>query len=406
MNDLQYSPDLLRPRQDNDSYVSLEQMQKMSAQLEDLFRSLKLPVTVADYKYNNVAIVFRLVYRDIEGKPNKRFETKLTEIRNLQKDIEVCLHSPVEMSGEGNTIVLAVKSFGRRSVTLNDMISSGEFRSSPSPLTVAGGTDISGGRFIFDLAKLGSLLIVGVTGSGKTTYLNDILLSILAKAAPEQVQFVLMDFKGVELQHYEGIPYMYYDKAVKDPLLALQRLKELRDLSDSRSKAFSGKGILKYSDAEKQNDQEPRILIVIDEFIELYQLLQNMYPLAKAKQLWHEVLACLEAISEKTVQTGIHLVLVAQTPLAYEPDEKKDRLVEWKVVDALRFIRNRACLVATSQEELKRIVNMTFHDRLLGEGDMYFYQGFEDRGHHIQTANVESEDVDRVVKYIRQKYEY
>ena len=84
--------------------------------------------------------------------------------------------------------------------------------------------------------------------------------------------------------------------------------------------------------------------------------------------------------------------------------EKHNDNIEWDIIDALRFVRNRACLVATSQEELKRIVNMTFTDRLLGQGDMYFYQGFEDRGRHIQTAKVEPEDVDIVVKYLLEKY--
>ena len=90
--------------------------------------------------------------------------------------------------------------------------------------------------------------------------------------------------------------------------------------------------------------------------------------------------------------------------MAYEPDEKHNDNIEWDIIDALRFVRNRACLVATSQEELKRIVNMTFTDRLLGQGDMYFYQGFEDRGRHIQTAKVEPEDVDIIVNYLLEKY--
>ncbi len=188
MQELQFPCDKLTARTDPDGFVSIVQMQEMAAKLDNLFQSLKTPVKVADYKFNNVAVVFTLVYKDTE-KSTKRFEAKVREIKNLQKDIELCLCSPVEVSGENNSIKLAVKSFARKSVTLKDMLSSGEFLSSTSPLTVAGGTDISGGHFVFDLANLGNLLIVGVTGAGKSTFLNDIILSILAKATPEQVQF-------------------------------------------------------------------------------------------------------------------------------------------------------------------------------------------------------------------------
>ena len=410
MQELQFPCDKLTARTDPDGFVSIVHMQEMAAKLDNLFQSLKTPVKVADYKFNNVAVVFTLVYKDTE-KSTKRFEAKVKEIKNLQKDIELCLCCPVEISGENNSIKLAVKSFARKSVTLKDMLSSGEFLSSTSPLTVAGGTDISGGHFVFDLATLGNLLIVGVTGAGKSTFLNDIILSILAKATPEQVQFVLMDFKGVELLHFQGLPHLYYKDAIKDPELVPDILRELYTLSQEREKTLSQKGYFRFDyylkgvqDDPTEGEPLPRIMIVIDEFIELYQKFLDIYPLQKANELWKEVLFCLEAISEKTVQTGIHLVLVAQTPVAYEPDEKHNDNIEWDIIDALRFVRNRACLVATSQEELKRIVNMTFTDRLLGQGDMYFYQGFEDRGRHIQTAKVEPEDVDIIVNYLLEKY--
>lgn len=403
VQELQYPSDILQVRTDNDHYVSIEKLQTMSEKLEDFFRAMNLPVSVADKKFNNVAMVFTLVYKDVEGKAPKRFETKLAELKNLQKDLELCTCWPVEISGEGNTICLAVKCLGRRSVTLRDLFRSGEFLSSPSPLTVAGGIDVSGGNFVFDLEKLGSLLVVGVTGVGKSTFLNDIILSILAKATPEQAQFVLMDFKWVELQHFEGIPYMYYDYTIKQPALALEKLRELREISRKRADMLTALGVYSFTDYTKQREDLPHILIVIDEFIELYQKFLDQYPLKRANALWKEVLACLEEISEKTIQTGIHLVLVAQTPIAYEPDEKNDRNKEWDIIDTLRFVRNRACLVARSQQELKRIVKTTFTDRLLGSGDMYFYQGLEDPGRHIQTANVDPDDVDRVIRYIQQR---
>ncbi|MBR2660529.1 MAG: DNA translocase FtsK [Clostridia bacterium] len=410
MLELQFPCDNLTARTDVDGFVSIDQMREIAKKLEDLFCSLKLPVKVADYKFNNVAIVLTLVYNDTRN-PSKRFEAKVNELKKIQKDIELCLCCPVEISGQNNTIIIAVQSFARRSVTLKDLLSSGEFLSSNSPLTVAGGTDISGGRFVFDLESLGNLLIVGVTGAGKSTFLNDIIISILAKATPDQVQFVLMDFKGVELLHYQRLPHLYDKNIEKEPEAALDTLKQLQLLSQEREKALAQKGFYRFDyyqraveDDPTRGEPLPRIIIIIDEFIELYQKLLDRYPLQRANQLWKEVLSCLEAISEKTVQTGIHFVLVAQTPIAYEPDEKNNRNIEWDIIDALRFIRNRACLVTTSQDELKRIVNNTFTDKLLGEGDMYFYQGFEDRGRHIQTAKVEPEDVDKVVGYLQKKY--
>ena len=403
---LQFPIENLSKRIDNDKYFSTTQMQKMSEKIESFFLSMNLPVKVIDAKFNNIAIVFTLDYKETEGKTPIRIEKRLQEIKKLQKDIELCLCSPVEIAGDAYTIRLAVKSFTRRSVLLSDLFQSGNFLTSDSPLTIAGGVNISGGQFLFNLEELGNLLVVGVTGSGKSTFLNDIILSVLAKATPEQAQFVLMDFKGVELQHFEGIPHMYYEHTIKQPDQALKILDDLQKISRDREMMLSGKSIYRFSDYPQSNSNLPRILIVIDEFIELYQKLLDIYSIKEANRLWKEVLTNLEKISAKTVQTGIHLVLVAQTPVAYEPDEKKDQNHEWDIIDALRFVRNRACLVATSQEELKRIVNTTFTDRLLGEGDMYFYKGFEDRGTHIQTAKVEPEDVDNVVKFIREKYSF
>jgi len=219
MHELQYPCDLLQVRTDPDNFVSIEQMQELKEKLDSFFCSMKLPVAIADYKFNNVAIVFNLIYKDQEGKALKNFESKLNELKNLQSDIEMCVCNPVEIAArEGKAIHLAVKSITQRAVTLRDLFNTGEFLSSPSPLTVAGGTDISGGHFIFDMEKLGNLLIVGLTGTGKSTFLNDVILSILAKATPKQAQFVMMDFKWVELQHFEGIPYMYYDYTIMDPL--------------------------------------------------------------------------------------------------------------------------------------------------------------------------------------------
>lgn len=410
MQELLFPPEKLKPRIDTDVFVSIDQMRGMADKLESLFHSLKMPVKVADYKFNNVAVVLTCVYNDPQN-PSKRFEKKVNEIKLLQKDIELCLCCPVEISGQNKTIIIAAQSFDRKSVTLKEMLSSGEFLSSESPLTVAGGTDISGGRFVFDLGSLGNLLIVGVTGTGKSTFLNDIIISILAKATPAQVQFVLMDFKGVELLHYQGLPHLFTKDIAKEPEPALEILEQLKSYSQEREKKLTQKGFYRFDFYQKALEEDPtigeslpRIIIIIDELIELYQKMLDGYSLQEANRLWQEVLSCLERISEKTVQTGIHLVLVAQTPIAYEPDEKKNRNKEWDIIDKLRFIRNRACLVTTSLEELKRIVKNTFTDKLLGEGDMYFYQGFEDRGRHIQTAKVEPEDVDTVVRSIHEKY--
>ncbi len=139
----------------------------------------------------------------------------------------------------------------------------------------------------------------------------------------------------------------------------------------------------------------------------MFQTFRADHPHNEAEMLCDDVLNCLQEISQKTAQTGIHMVLVAQTPLSYKPDEKNKKNEQWETLKKLYFIPNIACFTVFKQtgvELIERIAERRLVDRLLGDGDVVFYQGRKDMGHHVQTAMVETEDVDRVVSYLTKKY--
>ncbi len=417
MEDYLFPPkELLKPRVDTDNYMSFQQTKEMAEKLEGMFRSFGLPYEVSDHKFNNIAVVMKLTLKDEPGKPPVPFEKKVRSVVKLKPDIELCLGNPIEFHETYNSLEISVKSINRRSVALRDIMLSDKFKSSPSCLTVAAGTDISGGVFVFDLEKISNLLVVGVTGSGKSVFLNDILLSILAKATADQVRLILMDFKKVELNHYEGIPHLLYKHAITEPEEALVELDKMVEETERRIQLLKEASVRDISAYNRTaSEHVPHIVILIDEFIELLEKAKDALPEEKAWDFWNQILKQLETISESSVWTGIHTVLATQSAKARDSDMKTTKEHDDKnfLLDSLRFIKPHASLVVVSKKESaelarKEDIKREKDDgpvRMLGEGDMLFSVGAEDPGVHIQTAMVTPEEVDRVVQYIRQANE-
>lgn len=191
-----------------------------------MFASFKMDVKVIDYKYNDFAILLKLKLGP---------DVNTRAVRKLRADIELHMANPVDFLDDpsGHGITVAVKNIKRPHVALKDIIQSSEFQEAKSKVSVAAGLDLFGGRFVLDLASPPNLLVAGVTGSGKSVFLHDIILSILYKARPDEVKILLFDMKGIEFPLLNGIPHMLRDTIV-DTETGLAVLKWLQNEKDNR----------------------------------------------------------------------------------------------------------------------------------------------------------------------------
>ena len=368
---------LLLDSHESSVFRNLAYVQEQAKKLEKMFASFQMDVRVIDYRYNDFAILLKL-------RLGPAVSTKA--VRKLRADIELQMANPVDFLDDpgGRGITVAVKNIQRPHVALKDIIQSSEFQEAESKVTVAAGLDLFGGRFVLDLASLPNLLVAGVTGSGKSVFLHDIILSILYKAHPDEVKILLFDMKGIEFPLLNGIPHMLRDTIV-DTETGLAVLKWLQNEKDNRLyllKKAKAEDIKAYNQGAKE--KLPRIVLIIDEFME--------YVRQKTEEIdyFDEFNAILEDLVKGSQQTGIHLVLATQRP---------SNDVITPTIDAL--IPCRASFVVVDKRESQIALNRTGAERLLGEGDMIFSRGSEDVGIHAQAAFVTENEINRVVAFLR-----
>lgn len=285
------------------SFIDLNTVNEYKKNITALFESLKMNVRVMDSSNNSYSILLKL--RLGEG-------VNTSSVRKLKKDIELNVGgNPVDFmdSEDGRGITIAVKNEQRPPIMFRDMIESPLFRDSFSPLTIAAGVNLFEGTCVFDLAKLPNLLVLGVTGAGKTTFLNDLILSILYKADPKDVQMALIDTKGVDLPHLNGIPHMKQFETAEFPDAGIRILKWLKNESDERLSLLNAK---KAEDIDSYNhfskEKKPRFVLVIDEYSDFKE--------RSRKEQGENVDQYVESIARSSEKTGIHLVIASQSARA------------------------------------------------------------------------------------------
>ena len=307
------------------------------------------------------------------------------KIYNLRNDIELALASPIEITTTVELprgVIIAVKSLDRPIVSLKSIINSDEFKSSKSPLTVGVGCDLFGDKFILDLVETPNVIVAGTTGSGKSTFISDLILSIMYKATPDDVRMILVDPKMVDLTPYNGIPFLL-SPVVTRTEQALQAMRWAREEMDSRIIKFNA---LDVDDIEEynrtQSDKMYRIVIVVDEYMEM---------------IFHapkELEDIIRVLSSRSKKAGIHLVLSTQRPYkdVITPSIKSN-------------IPCRASFTVVDKRESQIAINMTGAERLLGHGDMIFTRRDDDNPIHAQAAYVSYNEIDKVIDYIKKGYD-
>lgn len=269
------------------------------------------------------------------------------------------------------------------SVTLREILSSQNFKSSKNDLEVALGKDIAGNIITTDLAKMPHLLIAGTTGSGKSVCTNSMIVSMLYKSSPAEVRLILIDPKMVEFNIYNGIPHLLIP-VVTDPRKAAGALGWAVSEMENRYRLFAEHNVKDISsyNALAQNSDElthmPKIVIVIDEFADLMMTAPG------------DVESAVCRLAQKARAAGMHLVIATQRPSV-------------NVITGLikANITSRIALTVSSQIDSRTIIDASGAEALLGRGDMLFKPYGSDRMLRVQGCFVSEKEIHDVVSYIK-----
>jgi S-DNA-T family DNA segregation ATPase FtsK/SpoIIIE len=366
--------ELLELHNTTNNFMDREYVQAMAEELSSTLEAFKLKGKITDIRMTPFAVLF-----DVMPDPGESIKS----FKNSRIDLEVHMASPVEIVGIGErqyTIGLAIKNWDRAIIGLRDIMQTNEFKNNTFTIPVAGGMDVLGKPFIFDLAQTPHLLVAGATGSGKSVFLNDIIMSIIYTRTPDEVQLVMIDPKMVELGAYNGIPHLYMP-VIYDSKKALSALSVLDKEMMRRYEVFASQGV---KDIESYNNLVPaaeklyRIVIIIDEYMEMMMEAPD------------ELEELVKRVSRLARASGIHLVMATQRPSAkvITPEIKAN-------------IPCRASFTVVDWRESKTILDRTGAERLLGDGDMLYSSAESAVPTHAQAAYVSNQEVDRVIEKVK-----
>ena len=332
--------------------------------------------------------------RTIIGGDNRptteRVETSRTRVRvnritALQNDLALALAAPslrIEAPVPGRAIVgIEVPNDSATVVTMRTVMETKEFQdlASKTKLALALGKGVSGVPVVADLAKMPHLLIAGATGSGKSVCMNAVIAGLMMNATPDQVRFVMVDPKRVELTAYTGIPHLAFSEVIVDMDKVVGTLQAVVGEMDGRYKKFASLGVRNID----SYNRHPRILkklpywvIIIDELADLMM----------AAPFEVEKLLC--RLAQLARATGIHLVVATQRPSV-------------DVVTGLikANFPTRIAFAVTSQIDSRTILDMGGAEKLLGRGDMLFMPTDVAKPIRIQGVYVSDPEVERLVEF-------
>lgn len=313
---------------------------------------------------------------------------KVSRIVNLSDDLALALAAKdlrIEAPIPGKSAVgIEVPNREVAVVTLREVIESQEFQTSHSHLTVALGRDISGAPIIGNLSKMPHLLVAGSTGSGKSVCINGIITSIIYKAKPGEVKFIMVDPKMVELNVYNGIPHLL-SPVVTDPRRAAYALKKVVQEMEHRYELFAKEGARNMEGynalmTERQQPQLPFIVVIIDELADLMMVAPG------------DVEDAIIRLAQMARAAGIHLIIATQRPSVD---------VITGVIKA--NIPSRIAFAVSSQMDSRTILDMGGAEKLLGRGDMLYLPVGESKPIRVQGAFLSDTEVERVVTYVKEQ---
>lgn len=312
---------------------------------------------------------------------------KVSKIVNLADDIALnlaALSVRIEAPIPGKSAIgIEIPNTGNSIVRLREVIDSDEFKNFKAKTAFALGKDISGIPVVTDISKMPHALIAGTTGSGKSVCINALITSIIYKADPSEVKFIMIDPKVVELSVYNGIPHLLIP-VVTDPRKAAGALNWAVQEMTKRYKMFADnnvRDIKGYNDVAELNGEKKleQIIIIVDELADLMMVAPR------------DVEDAICRLAQMARAAGMHLVIATQSPRV-------------DVITGLikTNIPSRIAFAVSSQIDSRIILDMGGAEKLLGKGDMLFLPMGASKPIRIQGAFISDKEVEKVVDFVKQ----
>ena len=386
---------------------------------EDALRrsSQILEAKLADFAITSKVVEVRpgpvITTFDIEPAPG----VKVNRITSLGDDLAMALRAPgvrILAPVPGKAVVgIEVANPKREEVLLRELVEADDFQHSTSPLALGLGKDTAGHPVVGDLAKMPHLMIAGATGSGKSVAVNAMIMSILYKAPPREVRFVMIDLKMLELSVYEDIPHLLVP-VVTDPKQAVAVLNNIVELMEERYRLMKHRGVRnidgynKLIDDERARDQAtgvielkdaveadddddvltpqalperlPKVVVIIDELADLMMTMGR------------KVEEPITRLAQKARAAGVHLIVATQRPSV-------------DVITGLikANFPSRISFQVTARVDSRTILDHIGAERLLGRGDMLYMPSGSARVQRLHGPLVTEEEIHKVVSYIKKQ---
>ena len=307
---------------------------------------------------------------------------KLAQIAGLQNDLALSLAAQairMELPIPGKALVgIEVPNKSTAIVRLREVMQTSDFVNHKSKLAVALGRDVAGRPMMTDIAKMPHMLIAGATGKGKSVAINSLVISLLYRNTPQDIKFILVDPKRVELGIYNGIPHLL-TPAITEPDKAINALKWAVAEMERRYKLLAEAGKRNVSDYNDSTELKlPYIVIIVDEFADLMSVAKN------------DMEAAIVRLAQMARAVGIHLILATQSPRV-------------EVITGLikANITSRVAFAVASQIESRTILDSGGAEKLLGNGDMLFVSAEFNKPKRIQGAFIDEAEVRKVVDFFK-----
>ena len=359
--------------------IQEEEIYSNAKRLEDKLKNFGVEGTVVNVKPGPVITMY-------EFKP--RSGIKISKIANLYNDLAMAMRAMsvrIVAPIPGKAVVgIEISNQKRQTVFMKDILSSKTFASSHSKLTLALGKDIVGNSYVTDLSKMPHLLIAGATGSGKSVAVNGMIISILYKSTPDEVKFVMIDPKMLELSIYDGIPHMLMPVVV-DPKEASGSLAALISEMETRYHIMSEVGVRNIDGFNAKAKRKiidyptmPYIVVVIDELADLMMVAGK------------KVETYVARLAQMARAAGIHMIVATQRPS----------------VDVLTGLIKanfpaRISFKVSSKIDSRTILDMQGAEALLGRGDMLFMQPASSSLVRIHGAFISDDEIKNVTDFVK-----
>ncbi len=371
------SIDLLDKPQNNNITISEKILKENAAILHKTLQDFGIAAAVTDITPGPVITRY-----EIELEPG----VKVSSIISLKNDIclamktqNIMLIAPIPGK---SAIGIEIPNHVAQPVVFRDIVDSKEFRASKTFLPFAIGKTVSGRNFLTDIVKTPHLLIAGATGSGKSVCINTLIMSILYSKKPDEVKFIMVDPKVVELTYYQNIPHLY-SPVITHPKEASKVLQQVVFLMEKRYQTFAEEGVRNIESYNQKMMAENRqkefyLIVIIDELADL------MLTCPK------DVEESIVRLTQKARAVGIHVVLATQRPS----------------VDVITGIikanlPSRASFQVMSKTDSRVVLDTNGAEDLLGRGDMLFLENGAAKPIRLQGAFLSEQEVKRVTDFVK-----